>query len=171
MVRAGRIRVALVSLLAGLLASVAATGCSSNSHRAVSCASGVDCVRVTVAGAVTGTLTTTSPPGNSGPECAVQKGPPSAWSSRQYGAMDGHRWLLAVQVPGYRSPGEYPATVTLSDLSAGAAGNTYVGQGTTLVGSGATVADVFGQLKHVGTSSRRLSIGGTISCKSLAASL
>ena len=157
---------ALLSVLTALLVT-AGTGCSGGSHRSSSCASGVNCVNATVAGAVSGTLTTTSPPGDSGPECVVHNGPPSAWSSRHYGSLARHRWLLAAEVPSYRSSGQYPATVTLTDLSAGAATNTYVGQGTVQVGAGATVADVFGHLQHVGTPSRSVSIAGTVSCSSL----
>jgi hypothetical protein len=81
--------------------------------------------------------------------------------------MSGHRWLLAVQAPGYRSPGSYGATVTLSDLTAGAADHTYAGQGTAIVGTGATIADVFGELKQVRTPGRAVSVSGTLSCRSL----
>jgi hypothetical protein len=161
-------RSAVVAVFTAPIAALGA-GCSSNGNENTACAAGTDCVRLVVTGAMSGTLNTTSPPANFQPECAIEPaGRQHTWVSHQFGQLDGHTWTVAVEAAGYRTPGTYPVTVTLSDRLSSARGVTYFGHGTAKIHSGETAANLSStRLNEVSVHHRSVSVAGTLSCATL----
>jgi hypothetical protein len=171
----GRLRrsTTAVAAFTALLAALGA-GCSSNRNGSAQntppCTTSAFCVHLGVTGAVSGNLSTTSPPANFRSECAITRpifGIRSAWVTHQFGRLAGHTWLFQVEAPDYKTTGTYPVTVTLGDVGSGGSGATYSGQGTATLRSGGTAATVSARLGEVSGRHRSVSVVGTIGCPTL----
>jgi hypothetical protein len=162
---------AAVAVFMALLAALCA-GCSSNANHSVQnapCATGTFCVRLGVNGAISGTLNTTSPPANFQPECAiVPASGQQTWVSHQFGRLGGRTWSVDVEAPGYKSPGAYPVTVSLSDHLSGEPGATYFGHGTATLRTDGTAAKLSARLNEIPAARHQsVSVAGTLSCPTL----
>jgi len=128
------------------------------------CAGARSCVDFTLAGALTGRLSTATPL-SAFTSCEVLQGDPHVWFGRLYGDVKGHPWQMTVEILKYLGPGTYNAGISVTPTPSSNS-ESYVGNGSVTIGAGARSGTVRAGLSDEQTHTRTLRVSGNFRCPS-----